>query len=126
MSDFAGKTVVITGAAGGIGQVLCRHFAGLGARIGALDKNGAALEQLCQGLRGDGAAVNSIVLSAFEKPPGSFAEVITRYGDLFRDIDARWKSELEAAKTADAEPPTGLADPPAESLRRVLQAQSIS
>ena len=55
MSDFAGKTVLVTGAAGGIGQALCRHFAGLGARIGALDKNGAALEQLCRGLRGDGA-----------------------------------------------------------------------
>lgn len=60
MSGFAGKTVLITGAAGGIGQALCRHFAGLGARIGALDKDGAALDELCEGLRGDGAAPSAV------------------------------------------------------------------
>ncbi len=43
MSLFVGKTVLVTGAAGGIGQVLCRHFAGLGARIGAIDKSDAVL-----------------------------------------------------------------------------------
>ncbi len=38
MSDFAGKTVYVTGAAGGIGQVLCRAFGDQGAAIGAIDK----------------------------------------------------------------------------------------
>jgi len=60
MSGFAGKTVLVTGAAGGIGQALCRHFAGLGARIGALDKDGAALDELCEGLLGDGAAPSAV------------------------------------------------------------------
>lgn len=36
---FSGRTVAITGAAGGIGQALCRYFAGEGAAIAALDKN---------------------------------------------------------------------------------------
>jgi NAD(P)-dependent dehydrogenase (short-subunit alcohol dehydrogenase family) len=36
---FAGKNVAITGAAGGIGQALCRYFAAEGAAIGALDKS---------------------------------------------------------------------------------------
>src|SRR5262245_62696536 len=36
---FSGKTVAITGAAGGIGQALCRYFAGEGAAIAALDKS---------------------------------------------------------------------------------------
>jgi NAD(P)-dependent dehydrogenase (short-subunit alcohol dehydrogenase family) len=36
---FAGKVVAITGAAGGIGQALCRYFAGEGAAIAALDKS---------------------------------------------------------------------------------------
>lgn len=35
---FAGKIVAITGAAGGIGQELCRHFGRAGAIIYALDK----------------------------------------------------------------------------------------
>jgi NAD(P)-dependent dehydrogenase (short-subunit alcohol dehydrogenase family) len=41
---FAGKTVAITGAAGGIGQALCRYFGGQGARIGAIDRNGAVVD----------------------------------------------------------------------------------
>ena len=34
---FDGKVVIVTGAAGGIGQELCRHFGARGASIGALD-----------------------------------------------------------------------------------------
>jgi NAD(P)-dependent dehydrogenase (short-subunit alcohol dehydrogenase family) len=36
--DFAGKVVAITGAAGGIGQALSRHFGKAGAAIAAIDK----------------------------------------------------------------------------------------
>jgi len=35
---FVGKTVAITGAAGGVGQALCRHFLRSGAKIAAIDK----------------------------------------------------------------------------------------
>ena len=38
---FSGKVVAITGAAGGIGQALCRRFAAEGAAIAALDKSEA-------------------------------------------------------------------------------------
>lgn len=37
--QFAGKTIAITGAAGGIGQRLCRYFGLQGATIAALDFN---------------------------------------------------------------------------------------
>jgi NAD(P)-dependent dehydrogenase (short-subunit alcohol dehydrogenase family) len=37
--SFKGKLVAVTGAAGGIGQSLCRHFADKGAAIAALDKS---------------------------------------------------------------------------------------
>jgi NAD(P)-dependent dehydrogenase (short-subunit alcohol dehydrogenase family) len=36
---FSGKVVAITGAAGGIGQALCRYFAAQGAAIAAVDKS---------------------------------------------------------------------------------------
>lgn len=39
MSDFSGKTIVITGAAGGIGQCLAHWFGARGARIVGLDKS---------------------------------------------------------------------------------------
>ena len=41
---FKGKRVAITGAAGGIGQSLCRHFASEGAAIAAIDKSPAVVE----------------------------------------------------------------------------------
>ena len=39
MSDFAGRVVLITGAAGGIGQAMARLFGERGATIAALDKS---------------------------------------------------------------------------------------
>lgn len=39
--SFRDKVVAVTGAAGGIGQALCRRFAAEGARIAALDKSDA-------------------------------------------------------------------------------------
>ena len=39
--DFKGKVVAITGAAGGIGQALCRHFAARGRRSRAIDRSPA-------------------------------------------------------------------------------------
>jgi len=46
-ADFSGKTVTITGAAGGIGAACARRFAEAGARLVLGDLNGAALEVLC-------------------------------------------------------------------------------
>ena len=42
--SFAGQVVAITGAAGGIGRALCRHFAAEGATIAAIDKSAAVEE----------------------------------------------------------------------------------
>ncbi len=44
MNGFAGSVVAITGAAGGIGQSLCRCFAAHGASIAALDRSEAVLD----------------------------------------------------------------------------------
>jgi NAD(P)-dependent dehydrogenase (short-subunit alcohol dehydrogenase family) len=44
--EFAGKTVVITGAGGGIGSALVAAFAGAGARITACDRSLSLLEML--------------------------------------------------------------------------------
>ncbi len=44
--DFAGKKVLITGAAGGIGQGLVSAFAGWGAQVLAIDQNQRGLDRL--------------------------------------------------------------------------------
>lgn len=43
-SDFFGRIVMITGAAGGIGAALCSHFAALGAQVLAVDVDASSLD----------------------------------------------------------------------------------
>ncbi|KAJ2942902.1 hypothetical protein O0L34_g15091 [Tuta absoluta] len=42
--DFKGKTVIVTGAAGGIGSAIAEHLVGLGARLALVDVNKSNLE----------------------------------------------------------------------------------
>lgn len=58
--QFAGKTVAITGAAGGVGQSLCRIFGTEGATIAAIDRSDAVLA-FADTLRTDGVLVKAIV-----------------------------------------------------------------
>ena len=44
--DFSGRTVLITGAGGGLGRALCHRFSGVGARIAAMDVDASALAEL--------------------------------------------------------------------------------
>jgi NAD(P)-dependent dehydrogenase (short-subunit alcohol dehydrogenase family) len=60
--SFAGKIVAITGANGGIGQALCRHFGKAGATIALLDRVAAvksfAAELASDGITADAALVD--------------------------------------------------------------------
>ena len=58
--QFAGKTVAITGAAGGIGQWLCRFFGAEGATIAALDRSDK-VNGLVETLGNDGITVKAAV-----------------------------------------------------------------
>lgn len=53
--DFSGKAILISGAAGGLGAALCRHFAAAGAQIAALDVDAEPLEARVAQLRANGA-----------------------------------------------------------------------
>lgn len=44
--DFRGRTVVVTGAAGGLGAALCHRFGAVGARVVALDSDQRGLDAL--------------------------------------------------------------------------------
>jgi short-subunit dehydrogenase len=46
-----GQVVLITGAASGIGQELCRLFAGRGARVGLVDREKSKMEEFADELR---------------------------------------------------------------------------
>ena len=48
--DFAGKTVVVTGAAGGLGTAFSRRFACAGAKLGLLDRDRERVQALADEL----------------------------------------------------------------------------
>ncbi|HWS05635.1 MAG TPA: SDR family oxidoreductase [Burkholderiaceae bacterium] len=55
--SFAGKAILITGAAGGLGAALCRRFAARGARIAAMDRDREKLDMLVASLPAGSLAI---------------------------------------------------------------------
>jgi NAD(P)-dependent dehydrogenase (short-subunit alcohol dehydrogenase family) len=83
MTDFGGKTVLITGAAGGIGREMARYFGARGGRVAALDKSPAVIEFAAElteaGITAAGAiadiASNDAVESAFDALRGQLGPI---------------------------------------------------
>jgi NAD(P)-dependent dehydrogenase (short-subunit alcohol dehydrogenase family) len=59
--EFQNKVVAITGAAGGIGQELCRHFGEQGAAIAALDRS-EVVADFADRLRAKGTTIETAVV----------------------------------------------------------------
>ena len=57
MSALEGKSVVLTGAAQGLGAAIARHFHGLGAGLILLDRDGEGLAETCAACPGATSAV---------------------------------------------------------------------
>jgi NAD(P)-dependent dehydrogenase (short-subunit alcohol dehydrogenase family) len=74
--SFKGKLVAVTGAAGGIGQSLCRHFAEQGAAIAALDKSDS-VNAFARELSATGARVTARIVDICDK-----AEVAAAFAGL--------------------------------------------
>jgi NAD(P)-dependent dehydrogenase (short-subunit alcohol dehydrogenase family) len=81
--SFAGKIVAITGAAGGIGQALCRFFGAENAKIAAIDIRDEVKAFVDQ-LRGDGIVAEAAVVDIGdpESVASGFAELAARLGDI--------------------------------------------
>ena len=82
MTDGSGRVVLVTGAAGGIGQALCRGFAAAGMRVGVCDVNAAGALTLAAELGGE----QTIAVEGDVSDPASceraVAAVTARFGTL--------------------------------------------
>ena len=95
-----GRTVLLTGAAGGIGQALARAFAAQGCRLLLLDREAAPLQALCEAL----APLTEVHAAVCEL--GNDAAVAA----LARDLGARWGRLDVLVHNAGTEYPTPLED----------------
>jgi NAD(P)-dependent dehydrogenase (short-subunit alcohol dehydrogenase family) len=70
-TDFAGATVVVTGAGSGVGAALAKAFAGAGSRVGLSDIDAGKAEAVAAELRRGGASAES-----FQAEVGDAASVV--------------------------------------------------
>ena len=79
--SFKGQTVVITGAAGNLGQAVAARFAREGANLALLDLNQAALDQVPAAGAGD-VLRQGVDLSDAASVAAAVAAVIARFGRI--------------------------------------------
>jgi NAD(P)-dependent dehydrogenase (short-subunit alcohol dehydrogenase family) len=82
--SFKGKVVAVTGAAGGIGQAVCRYFAEEGAAIAALDKK-PSVTSFADELKRDGVKTAHAVADIGS--PASIAEAFSRLAAELGPVD---------------------------------------
>lgn len=81
---FEGRTVLVTGAAGGIGSAAAERFAAEGANIALVDRDARSVEQTAQALDRDGHA--TLALTADVSDEASLARAFERAEAHFGQI----------------------------------------
>src|SRR4051794_33151307 len=81
LKGIAGRTAVVTGAGGRIGAAVCRRLRDEGAKIVAVDRDGAGLAALAAEFEGDFLAVEADVSDATDTEK-FFAAALDRFGSV--------------------------------------------
>jgi len=83
--DFRGRTVVITGGAGGIGRALARSFGAAEAKIAIVDLSESPLIETREEL--DALGIEAVVLPCDITDPAQVASTMTTVREAFGSID---------------------------------------
>lgn len=106
--SLAGRTILVTGAAGDIGAAAARHFAAEGARVAVSDRRGDELAAVAAAIPGevlahpadqtDPAAVDALfaAIAGFGRLDGVFVNAgYGRYGALVEMDFAQWRRHID-------------------------------
>lgn len=111
--DYAGKVVVVTGAAGGLGRALCERFAAVGAHVAMLDLDGGAVRRACEQLTAAGNA-RAIGIACDVTDEAACKRAMQAVKDAFGGIDVLINNAGIAHRSL-------LSDTGAAVLRRVME-----
>ncbi|MGD0198504.1 MAG: SDR family oxidoreductase [Solirubrobacteraceae bacterium] len=105
MSDFTGKTVLVTGASRGIGRACAQQFAELGANVGLVARDARQLEELAGTLRGRSHAVAADLSDRSEcrRAAGEIAQALGPIDVLVSCAGVLHRDFVEDVKAADFE-----------------------
>jgi NAD(P)-dependent dehydrogenase (short-subunit alcohol dehydrogenase family) len=103
--SFAGATVVISGAGGGLGRALALRFGRAGSRVVALDRDAEALEHLRQEMAAAGCEVLALPCDVTDEQACTTAialavERLGRIDALINNAGISHRSPFEATATA--------------------------
>ncbi|HCD56821.1 MAG TPA: hypothetical protein DEQ90_15460, partial [Halieaceae bacterium] len=102
----AGKRIVLTGAAGGIGQASARALAQAGAALILVSRNGEVLEAFSKTLPGEGHRIvvadlasdegRAAVIAAGQEADGLINNAgVNHFGLFAEQTEAQWRQTLE-------------------------------
>src|SRR4051812_33742076 len=85
MFDFSGRTLLLTGAAGGIGRAIAQEFHAGGANVVLTDLNGESVAKVARMIDSNGAHTEALTLEASD--PADIERAVTRSLARFGQLD---------------------------------------
>ena len=82
-AGLAGKGVIVTGAAGGIGRPVAKAFSATGARVMAVDVNQEAIDEVVADMEGDGHIGVGVDLTNLDAQAALVERARSEFGNLF-------------------------------------------
>ncbi|WP_293865610.1 SDR family oxidoreductase [uncultured Alsobacter sp.] len=115
MDDIAGKVVLVTGAARGIGLGLAQAFAAAGAHLALTDIDGVALEEAARSL-----PLGTLTFGLDVRSPADWSRVVAGIEEVHGGIDILCNNAGVGMGRSAASGPTGFADIPLEHWQLLL------